>query len=239
MASKDRGDTKYSLLMRWVMINAFALVFIWVAWRTGWVTTLVATDSLYISRGILAYFGIAMLNCTWKIQQTSRELNVAQEYVRAVREKNAELCATIEGGNSRVAHFLSEVKGLSPDGRREIGEIFAEDLSGNLNGTGYRLMRLAALGSIFMLFGIGITLKVFDTPLTDASQVLPLFNKVPMGLRVALFPALIAGIAAYWLDHMFELLDEGTHKLITWIKKAGVYHAEQKAEVNNAQQQSS
>lgn len=229
MANKDRGDTKYSLFMRWVITNAFGLMFIGVAWKTGWIQDIVAMDSLYISRAIVAYFLIAMINCSWKILQTSRELNVAQDYVREMRAGNTRACEAIEKKNFRVSQYLSEVKAMNAEGRHEMSEIFADDLSGNLNNVGYSLARLAALGSIGMLFGIGIALKVFEVPLTDASQVLPLFNKVPAGLRVAVYPALIAGIAAYWLDHPFEILDEGTRKLILWIKKAGVYHAQQQS----------
>ena len=81
-----------------------------------------------------------------------------------------------------------------------------------------------------MLFGIAIALKGFDTPLTDASQVLVLFNKVPPGLRIAVYPALIGGMAAFWLDFLFQSLDDGTRKLVLWIKKAGVYHAQQQSE---------
>src|SRR4051812_10518699 len=85
MSHKDRGDTKYSLLMRWILTNAIALVFVGVAWKTGWIKDVIAMDVIYISRGIMVYFLLAMINCTWKIVQTSRELNVTQDYVRALR----------------------------------------------------------------------------------------------------------------------------------------------------------
>ncbi len=229
MTRKDRGDTKYSLFMRWMLANAFGVALVVVAWKTGWIRDVIAMDAIYVSRGIVVYFLIAMINCAWKILETSRELNVAQDYVLQMRMGNKNACSTIEKKDFRVSHHLSEVRGLSADGRREMGDIFAGDLAGNLNSAGYSLARLGALGSIGMLFGIGVALKVFEVPLTDPSQAITVFNKIPAGLRIAVYPALIAGIAAYWLDYPFEILDDGTRKLVLWIKKAAVYHAEQQS----------
>ena len=139
MTQNDRGDTKYSLFMRWIIINALGLMFVSVAWRTGWITDVISMDTLYISRGIVVFFLIAMLNCSWKIWETSRELNVAQEYVRQIRAGNKEACLKIEKQNFRVSRYLNDVQGLGSDGRRDMGDIFADDLAGNLNAVGYSL----------------------------------------------------------------------------------------------------
>lgn len=229
MANKDRGDTKYSLFMRWVITNAFGLMFIGVAWKTGWIQDVVALDSIYLSRGIMLYGFYAWVILAWKIYDTSRELNIAQDYDRFFKARNTKACETIEGKNSRLSNYLSDVKGMSAEGRREMGEMLADDLeSTSLSGSGYKLSRLTALGSIGLLFGIGVALKVFEIPLTDTSQVMTVFNKIPTGLRIAVYPPLIATIVAIWIDHPFEILEDGTSKLILWIKKAGVQNAELK-----------
>jgi len=229
MAKQIRGDTQYLLFQRSVLVLAIGLGFVWVSWKSGWVTDIIAMDTLYISRIIVALFLVAVLDCLWKIVKTSRELNIAQSYVRHARAEDKEKLSAIESGNSRVAVFLSDIKGLDSDRRREIGEMFADDVGIGMTGVAYNIGRLSALGFIGTLIGIAVALKVFDIPLTDSSQVLGLFNKVPPGLRIAVYPALLGGIAALWLDFFFQILDEGTQKLISWVKKAGVYYATQQS----------
>ncbi len=227
MTKLSSGDTKYLLLMRWFIINALGVIFVAVVWKFGGITDIIVMDTLYISRAIAVLFFLALLGCTWKIWRTSVELNTAQDYVHYLRAKKRSEQEAIESGGSLVATYINDIQGLDNDGRREIGEIFADGVGMWLNSIAYYLARLAAIGFIGTLVGIAITLKVFDIPLTDPAQMLGLINKVSPGLRIAVYPALLGGIAALWLDFLFEVLDDGTQKLISWVKKAGVYYAQQ------------
>ena len=229
MAKRNSGNTEYSLIMWWLLVNALGVGFITIAWMSGWVTDIIALDSLYISRAIVVFAVIALFGCSGKIWKTSRELNTAQSYVRHMEKGDTAAQAKIESGASLVATYIADIKGLGSDDRREIGEIFADNIGIWITSVAYNIGRLAALGFIGTLVGIAIALKVFDVPLTDSSQVLGLFNKVPPGLRIAVYPALLGGIGALWLDFQFQILDEGTQKLISWVKKAGVYHATQQS----------
>lgn len=226
MAKKTSGNTEYALIMRWLFVNALGVVFVVLVWKSGWITEIIALDTLYISRGIIAFSLFAILACSLKIWKTSSELNVAQDYVRRLQSADDEGRAGIESGTSLVAMYVNDIKGLDSEGRREIGEIFSDNISIWITSVAYNIGRLAAAGFIGTLVGIAIALKVFDVPLTDSSQVLELFNKVPPGLRIAVYPALLGGIGALWLDFQFQILDEGTQKLISWIKKAGVHYAQ-------------
>jgi hypothetical protein len=203
------------------------VVFAVLVWKSGWISDIVALDTLYISRLIIFFSLVANLGCTVKIWKTSRELNIAQSYVHYGQRGDTKSQAGIESGTSLLAGFIRDVKGLNSDDRREMGEIFSDNIGIWITSVAYNIGRLAALGFIGTLVGIAIALKVFDVPLTDSSQVLALFNQVPPGLRIAVYPALLGGIGALWLDFQFQILDEGTQKLISWIKKAGVYHATQ------------
>ena len=229
MAKKTSGNTEYALIMRWLLVNALGVVFVVLAWKSGWITDIIALDSLYISRGILAFSLLALIACTMKIWKTSRELNAAQQYVRHLQSGDEAGQAHIESGTSLVATYVSDINGLDSEGRREIGEIFADNIGIWITSVAYNIGRLAAAGFIGTLVGIAIALKVFDIPLTDSSQVLALFNKVPPGLRIAVYPALLGGIGALWLDFQFQILDEGTQKLISWVKKAGVHYAQKQS----------
>lgn len=229
MAKQNSGNTEYALIMWWLLVNALGAVFVVIAWKSGWVSDIIALDSLYISRAIIVFSIIALLGCTVKIWKTSRELNIAQSYVRHIERGDKESQLAIESGTSLVAGFISDTRGLKGDDRRDIGEIFADNMGISITSVAYNIGRLAALGFIGTLVGIAIALKVFDIPLTDSTQVLALFNKVPPGLRIAVYPALLGGIGALWLDFQFQILDEGTQKLISWVKKAGVYHATQQS----------
>lgn len=229
MAKQNSGNTEYALIMWWLLVNALGAVFVTITWKSGWISDIIALDSLYISRAIIAFSFLALIGCTAKIWKTSRELNVAQSYVRHLQNGDTKSQAAIESGTSLVAGFIAEIKRVERDDRRDMGEIFADNIGIWITSVAYNIGRLAALGFIGTLVGIAIALKVFDIPLTDSSQVLGLFNKVPPGLRIAVYPALLGGIGALWLDFQFQILDEGTQKLISWVKKAGVYHANQQS----------
>lgn len=229
MAKQNSGNTEYALIMWWLFVNVLGAGFVVLAWKSGWVSDIIALDTLYISRAIIIFSLIAILGCTAKIWKTSRELNVAQAYVRHIKREDKKAQSEIESGSSLVAGYIADIEGLDGDDRREVGEIFADNIGIWITSVAYNIGRLAALGFIGTLVGIAIALKVFDIPLTDSTQVLALFNKVPPGLRIAVYPALLGGIGALWLDFQFQILDEGTQKLISWVKKAGVYHATQQS----------
>lgn len=229
MAKQTSGNTEYALIMWWAFVNLLGAGFVVIVWKSGWVSDIIALDTLYISRAIIAFSLFALLSCTAKIWKTSRELNVAQLYVRHIQKGEKEQQQAIESGSSLVAGFIAEIKGLRDDDRRDMGEVFADNIGIWITSVAYNIGRLAALGFVGTLVGIAIALKVFDIPLTDSSQVLALFNKVPPGLRIAVYPALLGGIGALWLDFQFQILDEGTQKLISWVKKAGVHYATQQS----------
>ncbi len=230
MLKRNSGNTEYTLIMWWLLVNACGVVFLLLAWRSGWMSDIIALDTLYISRAIMVFSLVSLGGCAVKIIKTSRELNIAQDYVRRMQNGDRRRALyPIESGHSLVADFLRDIKSLGPDERREVGELFADNIGIWITGVSYNIGRLAALGFVGTLIGIAIALKVFDIPLTDSSQVLGLFNKVPPGLRIAVYPALIGGIGALWLDFQFQILDEGTQKLISWVKKAGVYYAQQQS----------
>lgn len=226
MAKKKIGNTEYVLTMWSFLINIPCLAFIALAWwKFGWISDIIALDSLYISRVIIGFTLFAVMSCTWWIWKYSRELNVVQAYVRALESENKEQQAAIESGNSLIAGYIGDIEGLDNDGRHDIDEVFAENVGLALNGVSYNIGRLVAFGFIGTLVGIAIALQVFDIPLTDSSQVLGLFSKLPIGLRIAVYPALLGSIGAFWLDLLFQVLDDGTQRLTSWVKKAGVYYA--------------
>lgn len=228
MEKKKSGNTEYSLILWSAIINIPCLAFIGFAWwKFRWIQDIVALDALYISRAIMVFTAYAICAAAMHIWKASRELNLAQRYVHHLQDGNADEQAKIESGTSMVAGFIGDIKGLNADGRREIGEIFADNVGLWVSSVAYNLGRITAAGFLGTLIGIGITLKVFDIPLTDSSQVLGLFSQLPIGLRIAVYPAILAAIGALWLDLQFQVLDTGSQKLISWVRKAGVQYAQQ------------
>ena len=53
------GDTKYLLLMKWLVINVIGVVAVWVIWQTGWISKILNNDDVYLVRIILGLFVIA------------------------------------------------------------------------------------------------------------------------------------------------------------------------------------
>ncbi len=216
------GDTNYLLLMKWVVVNVFGVVVVWVIWQTGWIMKILDNDTVYMVRIILALFFLAHAECTFRIWKTSRELNIVNAYIKYQGLDNETY--RIESGNSRLAIYLRSLVGCDASSRHVLADDFRENMLHKISSVGYNLPRLTTLGLIGTFIGIIIALEGFDVSvLSDPSKIIDLFKNIPPGLRIA-FHASLVGMCAYvWLDYLFQILQGGTQQLVSAIIKAGVY----------------
>lgn len=218
------GDTTYLLFMRWVLVNTFGIVMLWVIWRAGWTSDIIATDSTYVARIIVLLFLSAVTGCTWRLLKTSHELNITREYTHCLKRKQFEVCEDIEVGNSRLASYLESIQGLDASEQRVIADVFRMNMMHKISSVGYNLNRLTMLGLIGTVIGMVLALKGFDPKvITDQTKIIELFRTVPPGLHNAVYATLVGSVAAFWLGYLFEILQNGTTQLVSEIIKAGVY----------------
>jgi biopolymer transport protein ExbB/TolQ len=221
------GDTNYLLLMRFVIVNAIAGVAFFLVWRTGWVKNILTTDGTYICRIILVFFAGAVVVCSWKLFKMTRDLNIAREYIRLLKkEGNIAACEKIEQGNSRLALYLTEIKGLSAEDRYSLEADLRENMAHKISGVGNNMTRLVTLGIIGTVIGMKLFITGFEiTGHAADPNVRELLNAVLPGLNVAVSATLVGGIASFWLEWLFEILESGNGQLISALIKAGVYRA--------------
>ncbi len=220
-------DTKFLLLKRWLIVNTLGLFALWIFWQTGQVPHFIANDSAYLSKIVLGFFIFIMFVCTVRIWRCSHELNVVHDYQRLLSLGDTAGCTSILSGNSRLAGHIQSIKGVSTEGHKILVDEFRQSMENKIAGSGNDLTRLIQLGVITIFIGFAYALIGFDgTVLTSQKQLFDLIRTVPPGIRIAIFPGIVALCGAWWYDYIFAILQDGTEHLISEIVKAGVHHEE-------------
>ena len=222
----ENRDTKYLLFMCFALINVAGCVALWIVWKTGWVESIIFTnDSTYICRIILALFVGAVAACSWKLFKITRDLNIAREYIRLYRADDHEGRQRIEAGNSRLAVYLADIKGLSTDDRISFEIDLRENMSHKISSVGNNMSRLTALGIIGTVIGMKLFITGFDAAgATVNPNIHDMLKTVLPGLNVAISATLLGGVAAFWLDWLFAVLESAKNQLVSAMIKAGVYY---------------
>lgn len=225
MAKHKSEDTRGMLLTLWLMFNAFGAVFVFTAWRGGWITEILHTDSHYLCRVVITFFLLSVINCTWKTVKMVRELEIARKYVHLLRvEKNETACREIENGDSRVANYIGKVRGLSSENRYSLENNLRFSMQHKISSVGIDLSNLVSLGIIITV--IGMKLFAADFAVKSAGVDPNIFEIVRAclpGLDLALSGTLLGGIGAFWLGYLFRILISAKEQLVATLIEAGVY----------------
>lgn len=226
MAKQKYEDTRGTLLTLWLMFNACGVLFVVVAWRTGWVTAMLDSDSLYLCRAIIGFFLLAVLVCTVKTVKMIRELEIARRYVDFLRfEKNEEACRKIENGNSRVANYIEKVKGLPAEDRYSLENNLRYSLQHKISSVGIDLSNLVSLGIIVTIIGMKLFASDFSAKSAGVDpQIFDIIRSSLPGLDLALSGTLLGAIGAFWLGYLFRILISAKEQLVATLVEAGVYY---------------
>jgi len=228
MVKQNSGDTRGTLFMLWLMFNAVGGVFVWAAWKTGWVPEILRSDSFYICHTVIGFFLLSMLICTWKTVKMVRELEIARKYVHFLRfSKDENAYLAIEKGNSRVAQYVAKVHGLSPLDRYSLENNLRISMQHKISGTGIDLSNLVSLGIIGTV--IGMKLFASDFAAKSAGVDPKIFDIVRAslpGLDLALSATLLGGIGSFWLGYLFRILISAKEQLVSTLIEAGVYRGQ-------------
>ena len=228
MAKQNFDDTRATLLLLWVIFNAVGAAFVFVAWKAEWLSEIVRADTFYLCRGIMGFFVLSMITCTWRTVKMVRELEVARKYVQLLRAEKDEVARAeieeIEEGNSRVANYVGKVRGLRPEDRYSFEHNLRMSLSQKISGTGVDLGNLISLGIIGTVIGMKLFAGDFTAQTAKVDpNIFDIVRASMPGLNLALTATLLGGIGAFWLGYLFRILKSAKEQLVSTLIEAGVY----------------
>ncbi len=218
-------DTNYLMFMQWAIYNVLGGLVFWVVWQSGWITQMIAGDTTYICRIMIAYFVFAIVDCTWKLSKTSRELNTARGYLHQLRIlADVDACVAIERGRSRLAQYLRKVADLTPDNRRSIEFDLYRTMDSKIMGVAQNMSNMVSLGIIGTVMGMMVFSSAFSVLGTSSDpKITELLKAVMPGLEIALAATLLGGAFALWLGFLLRILKSGNVQLTSALIEAGVY----------------
>ena len=94
---------RWLLLLRFVLLNLTALALVLAVWAQGWLDGMIATDRYHLVKLNVCVFLAGMMLCALRLSGLSRELN--------------ELSRPLPEPDSRVGHYLREIRGAPPASR--------------------------------------------------------------------------------------------------------------------------
>ena len=145
---------------------------------------------------------------TWKVVQTSRELNQIKAYNPLLP--------------SRVGTYIAQLRGRSADSRSMAAMALRLKLSNRISVIRYLANSLVLLGLIGTVIGFIITLSGVDpAQASDARAIAPMVANLIEGMSVALYTTLVGAVFNLWLTANFRLLATGTVNLIADLVELG------------------
>ena len=208
-----RTDSRaYLLVLRFALVNLFALALLCAATLQGWVGQLMANDTTHLVLLIVAVFLAGLALATRRVFQISWELN--------------QLRAVIPNPSSRTAIYLRETTGREAASRALLASALKVKMASKIGSIRQVANGLVLLGLIGTVVGFIIALSGVEPEIAaDVSAIGPMVSTLIEGMSIALHTTLVGAILNIWLMINARLVEGGTVKLITGIVERGEMHA--------------
>jgi hypothetical protein len=203
---------QFLLLLRFALINLIGLGLLALAQVHGWIALTLEADQTHLVVVIFLVFLAGLGNCTYRIVQTSRELNRIRPFDPLAP--------------SLAAQFLAKTRGRTGESRSILISALRLKLTQRIAIVRNIANSLVLLGLIGTVIGFIIALSGVD-PATagDFSAVAPMVSTLIDGMSTALFTTLVGAVLNVWLMVNYHMLAGGTVKLITALVDLGEEHA--------------
>lgn len=212
LAAGRKDSRAYLLVLRFALVNLFALALLAAATLQGWVGMLLAADITHLVVLIVAVFLAGLALATRRVVQISWELN--------------QLRAVIPHPNSRTAIYLRETTGREASSRALLASALRIKLASKVAPIRQIANGLVLLGLIGTVVGFMIALSGVEPEIAaDVSAIGPMVSILIEGMSVALHTTLVGSILHIWLMIDARLIEGGAVKLITGIVERGEMHA--------------
>lgn len=212
-AKEKKPDSyRYVLLLRFAVINAVAFALLGVAYFQGLVDLVLASDRTGLSAAIFVVFLCGLAICTWRIAQTSRDLDGVRNFRPLIQ--------------SRAGSYLALVRGRSSASRSIHAGALRIKLANRIAVVRNIAASLVVLGLIGTVIGFIIALSGVDPQqVSRIESIAPMVATLIEGMSVALYTTLVGAVLNLWLGVNYQVLATGTVKLFTALVEFGESHA--------------
>ncbi|MDJ0948575.1 MAG: MotA/TolQ/ExbB proton channel family protein [Alphaproteobacteria bacterium] len=203
---------RFLLVFRYAVINLVGFALLAAAYVHGYVDQVIAADQTRLVLVIGFAFLVGFVICTWKVAQTSHELNQVKSFDPLVR--------------SRAAAYLAQVRGRTADSRTLAAAALRLKLSHRIAIVQHFASSLVFMGLIGTVIGFIIALSGVDPAhVSDVEAISPMVANLIEGISVALYTTLVGAVLHLWLMVNYRILASGTVNLITEMVELGETHA--------------
>jgi len=206
------GRYKYLLLLRFGLINAIGVGLLALAQLHGWLALILSADHTRLVAVIFLVFVSGLAVCTYRIFQTSLELNRAKSFDPLVP--------------SLATEFLAKTRGRGGESRAILISTLRLKLTQRIAVVRHTANSLVLLGLIGTVVGFIIALSGVDPEkAADFNAVTPMVSTLIEGMSTALYTTLVGAVLNVWLMVNYNLLVGGTVKLLSALVELGEKHA--------------
>jgi hypothetical protein len=201
----------YLLVLRYALVNLIGFAVLGAAYLQGWVHQVLLGDQSRLSVVIVAVFLGGLAFCTFRVWQTSRDLNQVKAFNPLVP--------------STTAEYIAKLRGRSVESRSTLASTLRLKLSQRIAAVRHTAGSLVFLGLIGTVVGFIIALSGVDPETaSDVQSIAPMVSTLIEGLSTALYTTLVGAVLNVWLMVDYHLLAGGTVKLITALVEFGEDH---------------
>lgn len=207
--AKKSGNTEYLLLTRALIVHAVGMVLLVVSYKMGWLQKVISTDTLYISRIIIALGVFTLVMGTAKLWGFTKELNIARgaSARRATGGKEGVL-AFLAGTKSRTEEFTNLLVEAGEANRGNVVRAYVMKLERKAASLDHFLEILPMLGLFGTVVGIITAFAALDPSALDKSGPLAL-----PGFMIALITTAVGICFTVWFIFIRMLIGDGVGQL--------------------------
>jgi hypothetical protein len=201
----------YLLVLRYALVNLIGFALLGAAYLQGWIHKVALGDQSRLSVVIAAVFLGGLAFCTFRVWQTSRDLNQVKAFNPLVP--------------STTADYIAKLRGRGVESRSILASTLRLKLSQRIGAVRHTAGSLVLLGLIGTVVGFIIALSGVDPETaSDVQSIAPMVSTLIEGLSTALYTTLVGAVLNLWLMVNYRLLAGGTVKLITALVEFGEDH---------------
>ena len=199
---------KYLLLLRYSLVNALGFAFVMVIYSQGYLSKAIKADVTNVVLLIIFLFLIGLILASIKAFWISRELNYAYSQ-QTINE-------------SILDNFLKKAKKLDASSRSNLVSSLRINISVKIINIKFIANTLVILGLIGTVIGFIIALSGVDGSVSsNPEEVGKMVSSLVKGMSVALYTTLAGSILSVWLNICFQILINGSNRLISKIIEVG------------------
>jgi hypothetical protein len=196
-----KAHTPYLVLMQWFILAGLIVFGIFMAWDTGLLPSMLASDNTRLSVIILLLFAVACLHCFERSIFLSRQFCVLYSRLHSHTSPISEYFQQSSGKDEQDLVLLTEVLGEKIRGQHQIGWFITS-----------ALIKLGLLGTVI---GFMLMLGSLDSIQSmDLEQVQTLMQTMTQGMKIALNTTLLGLGGSLLLGAQYLYLDRRADQLL-------------------------